>query len=382
MEFTLSAEQRQLKDAAAAFARAKLNQDPAERSEPGEFPLEAWRACARFGIQGLPVPAELGGGGSDILTAVLVMEALGHGCHDNGLLFALNAQMWSVELPLVRFGTAAQQRAYLPGLVSGELIGVRAASEPAGSGSDALGMRTRAERRGDHYLLRGSKLYIPSAPDADVVLVFASRLGLPEPAEVSAFLVDKGTPGFSVSRALEDMDLPTSPVREVVLDDCLVPAGQRLGAEGAGIAIFNASMELERSCILASALGAMQRQLDACVRYARTRKQFGQAIGNYQGVADKVAGMYLRLEAARLLVYQAAWLTQQGKLAMAEAAAAKLFTSEAWVQSSVDSIQVHGGYGYMKEAGIEGDLRYAVAGTIRSGTSESQRVALSRMLGL
>lgn len=381
MEFSLSAEQRQLKDAASAFARAELNQDPAERAEPGEFPREAWLACARFGIQGLPVPAELGGGGSDVLTAVLVMEALGYGCHDNGLLFALNAHMWGVELPLVRFGTAAQQRAYLPGLVSGELIGVRATNEP-GSGSDAFRVRTRAERRGDHYVLSGSKLYIPSVPDADVVLVFASRSGGPEPAEVSAYLVDKRTPGFSVSRTLENTDLPTPPAREVVLDGCLVPAGQRLGAAGAGFAIFNASMELERSCILAGALGAMQRQLDTCVRYARTRKQFGRAIGNYQGVSDKVADMYLRLEAARLLVYRAAWLTQQGKLTTAEAAAAKLFTSEAWVQSSVDSIQVHGGYGYMKEAGTEGDLRYAVAGTTRSGTPESQRAALSRMLGL
>jgi alkylation response protein AidB-like acyl-CoA dehydrogenase len=381
MEFSLSAEQRELKEAAVAFARAKLNQDLAKREEAGEFSREAWQACARFGIQGLPVPAELGGGGSDILTTVLVMEALGYGCQDNGLIFSLNAQMWSIELPLVKFGTPAQQQAYLPGLVSGDLIGVHAMTEPD-SGSDAFSMRTRAERAGDHYRLNGTKLYITNAPVADVVLVFASHPGRPQMAGISAFLVDKGTPGFTVSRSLEKMGLRTSPMGEVVLDDCLVPVGQRLGPEGAGMAIFNSSMAYERSCILAGALGAMQRQLETCVEHARARKQFGQAIGKFQGVSGKVADMYLRLEAARLLVYQAAWLARQGKPALIEAAAAKLFTSEAWVQSSLDAIQIHGAYGYMKEAGIERDLRDAVAGTIYSGTSEIQRVILSRMLGL
>jgi L-prolyl-PCP dehydrogenase len=381
MDFSLSAEQRELKQAAAGFARAKLNHDLAKYEASGEFPLEAWQACARFGIQGLPVPAELGGSGSDILTTVLVMEALGYGCQDNGLIFSLNAQMWSIELPLVKFGTPAQQQAYLPGLVSGDLIGVHAMTEPD-SGSDAFSMRTRAERQGDHYLLNGTKLYITNAPVADVVLVFAAHPGRPRQAGISAFLVDKGTPGFTVSRSLDKMGLRTSPMGEVVLADCLVPAGQRLGAEGAGMAIFNSSMGWERSCILASAVGAMQRQLETCVEYARSREQFGQPIGKFQGVSGKVADMYLRLEAARLLVYQAAWLAQQGKRAVAEAAAAKLFTSEAWVASSLDAIQIHGAYGYMKEAGIERDLRDAVAGTIYSGTSEIQRVILSRMLGL
>jgi alkylation response protein AidB-like acyl-CoA dehydrogenase len=381
MDFSLSAEQHELKAAAAAFARDKLNEDLGKREESGEFPMEAWRACARFGIQGLPVPAELGGGGSDILTTVLVMEALGYGCGDNGLIFSLNAQMWSLELPLVKFGTPAQQQAYLPGLMSGELIGVHAMTEPD-SGSDAFSMRTRAERQGDHYLLNGTKLYITNAPVADVVLVFAALPGRPRPTNISAFLVDKGTPGFTVSRNLEKMGLRTSPMGEVVLADCLVPAVQRLGPDGAGTVIFNSSMAWERSCILAGALGAMQRQLEMSVEYARARKQFGQAIGKFQSVANKVADMYLRLEASRLLIYQAAWLAQQGQPALAEAAAAKVFASEAWVQSSLDAIQIHGAYGYMKEAGIERDLRDAVAGTIYSGTSEIQRVILSRMLGL
>jgi len=383
MDFSLSAEQRELKEAAVAFARRELDQDVAKRDDAGEFAREAWRSCARFGIQGLPVPEELGGGGADILTTVLIMEALGYGCHDNGLIFSLNAQMWSLELPLVKFGTPAQQQAYLPGLVSGDLIGVHAMTEP-GSGSDAFSLRTRAERQGDRYVLNGSKLYITNAPVADVVLVFAAHPGThtSKLTSISAFLVDKKTPGFSVTRSMDKMGLRTSPMGEIVLTDCAVPAENRLGSEGAGMAIFNSSMAWERSCILASALGAMQRQLETCVGYAKARKQFGQPIGKFQGVAGKIADMYLRLEAARMLIYRVAWLGQQGGSCVAEAAAAKLFTSEAWVQSSLDAIQVHGAYGYMKESGIERDLRDAVAGTIYSGTSEIQRVILSRMLGL
>ncbi|HEX3713621.1 MAG TPA: acyl-CoA dehydrogenase family protein [Trebonia sp.] len=381
MDFSLSAEQRELKEAAVAFARQELDSGLAERDDAGEFPREAWRACAKFGIQGLPVPVELGGAGADILTTVLVMEALGYGCHDNGLIFSLNAQLWSLELPLVKFGSPAQQQAYLPGLMSGELIGVHAMTEPE-SGSDAFSMRTRCERQGDSYVLNGTKLYITNAPVADVVLVFAREPGKSKMAGISAFLVEKGTPGFTVTRGLDKMGLRTSPMGEVVLDDCRVPAGNRLGSEGAGMAVFNSSMAWERSCILASAVGAMQRQLEACVEYGRTRRQFGQPIGKFQAVSVKVADMYLRVEAARLLVYRAAWLGQQGNPVLAEAAAAKLFTSEAWIASSLDAIQVHGAYGYMKESGIERDLRDAVAGTIYSGTSEIQRVILARLLGL
>jgi L-prolyl-PCP dehydrogenase len=381
MEFSLSAEQQELKAAAVEFARRELDRGLAAREAAGEFPAEAWRACAKFGIQGLPVPAGLGGGGADILTTVVVMEGLGYGCHDNGLIFSLNAQMWSLELPLVKFGTPVQQQAWLPGLISGDLVGVHAMTEP-GSGSDAFSMRTRAERDGDGYVLTGTKLYITNAPVADVVLVFAAHPGRPATGGISAFLVAKGMPGFTVSRGLDKMGLRTSPMGEVVLDGCRVPATARLGSEGAGMAIFNSSMTWERSCILASAVGAMQRQLEECVDYARTRKQFGQPIGKFQAVAGKVADMYLRVEAARLLIYQTAWLGQQGKSVLAEAAAAKLFTSEAWIQSSLDAIQLHGAYGYMKESGIERDLRDAVAGTIYSGTSEIQRVILARMLGL
>ena len=381
MDFSLSAEQRELMEAATDFAQRELNHDLPKREDAGEFPRDAWQACAKFGIQGLPVPAELGGAGSDVLTTTLVMEALGRGCLDNGLLFSLNAQMWSVELPLVIFGTPAQQQAYLPGMVSGDLIGGHAMTESE-SGSDALHMRSRAERRGDHYLLNGSKQYITNAPIADVLLVYASVTDRPGVSGLSAFLVDASTPGLEISSSFEKMGLQTSPMGELALTDCLVPAASRLGPEGAGMAIFNSSMEWERSCLFASAVGAMQRQLDACVAYARSREQFGQPIGKFQSVAAKLADMYVRLEAARLMIYRVAWHKQQGRSAPAEAAAAKLFTSEAWVRSGQDAIQTHGAWGYLKDAGIERDLRDAIAGTIYSGTSEIQRVIIARMLGL
>jgi alkylation response protein AidB-like acyl-CoA dehydrogenase len=381
MDLSFSADQLALKASAIEFASKELNRNLREREQAGEFSRDAWRACARFGIQGLPIPEEFGGSGADILTTVLVMEGLGYACHDNGLIFSLNAQMWSIELPLLKFGTPEQQRAHLPGLVSGDLIGVHAMTE-ADSGSDAFSMRTRAQRRGDRYILNGSKLYITNAPVADVVIVFASLdpgRGFPG---TCAFLVEKGTPGFIVSRSLDKMGLRTSPMGEIVLTDCEVPVENRLGKEGAGLVIFNSSMEWERSCILAGAVGAMQRQLETCVSYAQTRQQFGQAIGKFQSISNKIADMYLRLEAARLLIYKVAWLKQQGKSALAEAAAAKVFTSEAWIQASLDAIQIHGAFGYMKESEIERDLRDSVAGTIYSGTSEIQRMIIARTLGL
>jgi alkylation response protein AidB-like acyl-CoA dehydrogenase len=381
VDFGLSAEQRELTEEAASFARRELNEDLLKREEAGEFPRDAWQKCAKFGVQGMPVPGALGGADADILTTALVMEALGYGCHDNGLLFSLNAQLWSVELPLVTFGTPSQQQAYLPGMVSGDLIGAHGMTEQA-SGSDALHMHTRAERHGDYYTLNGTKQYITNAPVADVMLVYAADPGRPGPYGISAFLVESATPGLAVSSTFEKMGLRTSPMGEIALHDCLVPAESRLGPEGAGMAIFNSSMEWERSCLFASIVGAMRRQLEACTAYARSREQFGQPIGKFEGVSGKVADMYVRLEAARSLVYRCAWLKQQGRSAPAEAAAAKLFTSEAWVRSSQDAIQLHGAWGYLKDAEIERDLRDAVASTIYSGTSEIQRVILARMLGL
>jgi alkylation response protein AidB-like acyl-CoA dehydrogenase len=289
--------------------------------------------------------------------------------------------MWSVQLPILTFGTEAQKQKYLPRLGSGELIGAHGMTEPE-SGSDAYNLRTRAERRGDGFLLNGSKMFVTSAPVADLALIFATTDPKLGQWGITAFIVEKGTPGFSVTRALDKMGLRTAALCELVLQDCYLPAENRLGPEGGGVSLFSSSMEWERGCILASHVGAMERQLEACVRYARERRQFGQSIGKFQAVANRIADMKVRLETARLMLYKVAWLKQIGKPAVTEAAIAKLYLSECFVQSSQDAIRIHGGYGYMTEFEVERDLRDAIGGTLYSGTSDIQRVVIARWLGL
>lgn len=381
MDFSFTEEQLAFKEEATKFARNELSDDVMARDRSSEFNWEGFRKCAEFGIQGLPIPPEYGGSGADPLTVVLAMEALGYACKDNGLLFSINAQMWSFEIPLLEFGTEAQKQRYLPRLCRGEMVAVHAMSEPE-SGSDAFSLRTTAARKDGRYVLNGTKMFITNAPIADAVLVFATVDRSRGMQGISAFIVEKGTPGFRVSRKLDKMGLRTSPMGEVVLEDCEVPEENRLGPEGAGVAIFNCSMEWERGGILASYLGTMERQLETCIRYARERKQFGKPIGRFQAVAHRIANMKVRLETARWLVYRVAWLKQQGKNAIMDAAIVKLYLSESFVQSCLDAVQVHGGYGYMTEFGIERDLRDSISGTLYSGTSEIQRNIIAAWLGL
>ncbi len=345
------------------------------------FPYEAWKKLAAMGIQGLPIPERLGGQGADALTVVLAMEALGYGCRDNGLLFSLNAQMWSCEMPILKFGTDEQQERYLPRLCDGSMIGVQAMTEPD-SGSDAFSLSTTAVRHGDGFVLNGTKTFITNAPVADVFVVFASTDPAAGFAGLSAFLVERDAPGLSVGPPFHKMGLTTSPMSEVVLEDCEVPANALLGSLGAGMAVFNSSMEWERSCILASAIGTMTRQLERSVEHARTRRQFGKPIGKNQAVAHRLVEMKVRLEAARLLLYRTAWLKSQGRPAKLESAMTKLYISESFLTSSLDALQVHGGYGYMEEYGLEREVRDAVAGRIYSGTSEMQRNIIAACMGL
>ncbi len=381
MDFSLTEEQLLFKKAVVDFAQKELNDGLIENDRQGELPRENWQKCAEFGILGLAIPAEYGGSGVDITTTMLVMEGLGYGCRDNGLIFAMNAQMWSVQHPILTFGSEAQKQKYLPGLCSGELIGAHGMSEP-GSGSDAYSLHTRAERGSDCYVLNGTKTFVTNAPIADLALVFATVDPGKKLGGITAFLVDKGTPGFKVGPKMEKMGLRTSPMSEMVFEDCVVPVESRLGMEGAGSSIFNSSMEWERSCILGSHVGVMERQLEGCIRYARERRQFDQPIGKFQSVANRIADMKVRLETARMLLYKVAWLKQMGKPAVMEAALAKLYLSECFVQSSQDAIRTYGGYGYTTEFEVERDLRDAIGGTLYSGTSDIQRVIIARWLGL
>ncbi|HET9905942.1 MAG TPA: acyl-CoA dehydrogenase family protein [Anaerolineales bacterium] len=381
MDFSWTKEQLDFKNTVIEFAKKELNEGLIDRDRQGELARENWIKCAKLGILGLGIPEAYGGSATDIMTTMLVMEGLGYGCRDNGLIFAMNAQMWSVQHPILTFGTEAQKQKYLPGMCSGELIGAHGMSEPD-SGSDAYRLRARAERTSDGYILNGTKMFVTNAPVADMALVFATVNPEKGIGGVTAFLIDKGTPGFRVSKNIEKMGLRTSPMGELILEDCILPVENRLGAEGAGSSIFNSSMEWERSCILGSHIGAMERQLEAGIRYARERRQFGQPIGKFQSVANRIADMKVRLETARLLLYKVAWLNQNGKPAIMEAALAKLYLSECFVDSSMDAIRTYGGYGYMTEMEVERDLRDAVGGTLYSGTSDIQRMIIARWLGL
>lgn len=381
MDWLLSEEQMSLQGEAIKFARAALSGDMLERDQRNGFDREGWQKCADYGLLRAPIPKEHGGMGLGLSGTIALMEGLGYGARDQGLLFSLNAHLWTNSIPIVLHGTAEQRRKYLEPLSNGSLIGANGASEPD-AGSDVFAMRTRAERRGDCYVLNGSKTFVTNAPVAGLFVVYATL----EPAlgamGVTAFIVERETPGFHVGRELEKMGLRTSPMAEIVFDECTIPAANRLGREGRGVEVFECSMEWERGAILASCLGVMRRQVEACVAHARQRKQFGQAIGKFQSVASRIVDMKVRLEACRPLVYRIGHLKDRDLPSATESAIAKLQVSESYVQSSLDAMRVLGGYGYMVEQEAERDLRDATGSLFYSGTSEIQRTIIARGLGL
>jgi alkylation response protein AidB-like acyl-CoA dehydrogenase len=381
MDFELTEEHVAIKRGAARFAQKALNDGMIERDRDGVFSRELWAKCADFGIQGSAFPHKYGGNDADILSTMLLMEGLGYGCKDSGLIFAINGQMWTVQMPILRFGSDAQKDRYLPKLCSGEWIGAHGMTEPD-SGSDAFSLRTTAKLDGDYYVLNGTKMFSSNAPVADVFMVFATLDRSKGFMGVTAFVVERGFPGFSVGKGIGKMGLRTAPMAELILEDCRVRVENRLGREGNGAAIFEDAIEWERSCILASLLGGMERQLETCIGYAKERKQFGKPIGKFQSVANKIVDMKVRMETARLILYKVAWMKQVYGKAPMEAAIAKLYLSESWVRSCLDAIQIHGGYGYTTEYELERDLRDSVASTLYSGTSEIQRNVIARYLRL
>ena len=381
MDFDLTDDQRSLRASIVEFARRELNEDVLERDKSGTFSREAWRKCADLGILGLPVPEEYGGSGADPTTTLVALEALGYACTDNGLLFSLNAQMWAIETPVLRFGSDEQKQRYLPGLADGSILAAHGMSEPA-SGSDAFSLSTTARKDGAEYVLDGSKTFVTNAPESDLFLVFATidkELGF---AGVTAFLLEKGTPGLTVGNPLSKMGLRTSPMSELFFDGCRVPASAVLGKPGLGMRVFDHSMTWERGCILATTVGTMERQLERSLEYARERKQFGQPIGSFQAVSHKLVDMKLRLETSRLLLYHLGSLLDAGKPTSLESALVKLHLSDSFVRSSMDALQIHGGYGYMTEYELERDVRDALGSKLYSGTSELQYAIVAKNLGL
>lgn len=383
MDFSWPQEYLDYKDRVAAFASANLSSGSRENDANQIFPRNHWRACADFGIQALSVPEAYGGPlpEVDFLRALLAMEALGYGCADNGLSFALNAQMWTVQTPILHFGSDAQKQQYLPGMVAGELIGAHALTEPE-AGSDIMSMQLAAVKTEGGYLLNGSKHLITLAPLCDVALVFAKTNPKLGGWGISAFLVDRGTPGFTVSDKMTKMGMRSIPIGSLVFEDCFLPDTALVGREGLGFSIMNHSLEYDRCAILASQLGAMERQLEETIAFARERKQFGQAIGKFQAVSHRIADMKLRLETSRLLLYKTAWLKQTGQTARLEAALLKLQLSEAFVASSFDAVRTRGGAAYLGSGEVEKDLRDAIGGVLYAGTSDIQKNIIAQLLGL
>jgi alkylation response protein AidB-like acyl-CoA dehydrogenase len=376
-----SEDQEKLFEAAKVFATTALASDMIARDKADHFDRDAWRACAGFGVLGMPIPKEYGGLGLGLSDLLAVMEGLGTGTRDQGLLFSLNAHLWTNSIPILLYGTDEQRAKYLPPLSDGSLVGANAASEP-NAGSDIFSMRTRATRDGDHYVLNGTKTFVTNAPVADLFVAYATVNPALGAMGVTGFIIERNTPGLTIPKKLEKMGLRTSPMAEVVFEDCRVPVSQRLGREGRGVTVFESSMEWERGCILASCLGVMRRQLKECIEHARSRKQFGQSIGKFQSVANRLVDMRVRLDTCRPLVYRIGALKDAQQDATTEAAVAKLYVSECFVKSCLDAVQIFGGYGYMSEQQVERDLRDAVGSTLYSGTTEIQRNIIAKGLGL
>lgn len=380
MDFELSDVQEQLRSSIIDFARERLDDRPT--TDPtAHLGREQWRRCAEVGLTGLTIDPAFGGQGADALTAVIALEALGYACGDNGLAFSLAAQLFSVAAPLERFGTDEQKERYLRPLCDGSLIGAHALTEPD-AGSDAFSLTTSATETDDGWVLNGSKTFITNAPLADVFVVFGTNRPGKGWSGLCAFLVERNAPGVSVGPPMAKMGLWTSPMAEVTFDECRVGPEALISRPGAGMAVFTHSMDWERSCILAPSVGAMQRQVEQAVAYAKSRQQFGKPIGTFQAVANRIVDMAVRAEAARLLLYKTAWKRSQGQRADLEGSIVKLFVSEGWTDSSIDQLLVHGGAGYMIETGVERDLRDALASQIYSGTNDIQRNLVARSLGL
>ena len=346
MDFSLTEDQVTFKESTIKFAEKALNDGAGERERKGEFNRDGWKKCADFGIHGLPMPEEYGGLGRDILTCVATMEGLGYGCRDSGLLFAINSHIWTCESPILKFGTEYQKKKYFPGLCNGSLNGGHAMTEPD-SGSDAFSMKCKAKKKGDRYIINGTKMFITNAPDSGLLLVFAVTDPEKGFAGVSAFIVEKGFPGFSVGRAIEMMGLKPCPMGEVILQDCEVPEENRLGKEGAGAAIFNSEMEWERSCLFATHVGAMEKDLEECIQLRERETSVRETHRQIPGyLATRLPTCRVRLELSRLVLYKVAWLKAQGKRAPIESAIAKLFVSESYVENCMEALQIHGAYGY------------------------------------
>jgi alkylation response protein AidB-like acyl-CoA dehydrogenase len=363
------------------FARKRLSPGARQREAEGRFDRELWNEAAEFGLAGLPIPEAWGGSGLDAVETMQVVEALGKGCEDGGLVFSLCAHMFASAVPLWRSKATAHHERYLREIAAGTLICANGTSEP-NAGSDVYAMKSTARRVGEEYVLDGEKCFITNAPVADLFLIYASTAPERGFLGVSAFLLPRDTPGLRVVPEHTKTGLRTSPWGTIYLEECRVPVSSRVGPEGSGAMQFAESMVWERGCLFAYYVGAMERVLERCVEHARTRVQFKQKIGAFQNVSSRIVDMKLRLETSRLLLYRAGELHRAGKRCDEAVALSKLWISEAAVQMGLDAIQIFGASGMAPDTGVDALLRDAIPSKIFSGSSEMQRAIIARMMGL
>ena len=375
--FILNETQRMVRQTVRDFAEKQVAPGTIQRDENEEFPSHIIQALGEMGFMGMMVPEEWGGAGLDAVCYALAVEELSRVDASVGVIMSVNNSL--VCFGFNSYGTVDQKERFLKDLASGRKLGAFALSEPE-AGSDASNQRTVAVEDGNEYVLNGTKNWITNGSSADIVLVMASTDRASGPKGISTFIVEKGTPGFVVAKKEKKMGIRSSDTVSITLEDCRVPVTNRIGNEGDGFRIAMTTLEGGRIGIAAQAVGIAQASLDASLRYARQRKTFGRSIGEHQAIQFKIADMATNIEAARMLTLQAAWQKDNGLAFGQSASMAKLFASKIAVSSALEAIQIHGGYGYVREYLVERFLRDAKITEIYEGTSEIQRLVIARSL--
>jgi butyryl-CoA dehydrogenase len=375
VQFTLTDEQRMIQETARDFADNEIAPVADRHNRESKFPLEIVKKMGQMGFLGMSVPDEYGGTGAGNLALVVALEEINRVCASTGVTMSVQNSL--VNAPLLHWGSDEIKRKFLPKLASGEHLGAYALSEP-GSGSDAAGLVTSAVKDGSDYVLTGTKNFITTGAEADVVLVLARTDTSHKTRGITAFVVETGTKGFTVGKKEDKLGLRASSTVQLLLDEVRVPASHVLGEIGSGFKIAMHTLDGGRIGIAAQAVGIAQACLDASIKYAGEREAFDQPIGKFQAIQFKLANMATRLEAARLLVYNAARLKDEGKPHAKEAAMAKLFGSETANDAAREAVQIHGGAGYLEDFPVERYFRDARITEIYEGTSEIQRIVIAR----
>ncbi|MEA3470784.1 MAG: acyl-CoA dehydrogenase family protein [Thermodesulfobacteriota bacterium] len=380
MDFTLTDEQKMFRDTVYRYGKEEIEPLCEEADLKGEFSFEIWKKLADMGLLGLPFPEELGGAGADVVTCCLAGEALGHAGVDGGSLLAWGAHTYLCACNIYNFGNEAQKKKYVPKLASGEWIGCMGLTEP-GAGSDAASIRMTAVKKGDKYVLNGSKTFITNAPVANVIVVFASIDRAKKHEGITAFIVEKGTPGLSTGQPFHKMGCKCSSTAEVFFEDCEIPEENLLGGEGGGWMIALSGVEWDRSTLLSPFLGASIYSLELCARYANERYQFNRPIRKFQAIQRRIADMKVFMEAVKLAVYRVASSKDNGQmLNPMQAAVNKVYAGDVGFEMASEAVQIFGGYGFMHEYPVERNFRDAKLAAIGGGTSDIMRMIVSRIM--